>query len=105
MEVCKLRLLNRFLGLAYCGHLRTIRNHLSCLVDSKAVVEEASGPVNEDFWKMCRDLKSVGDIVHCYSCSFLLSFAINGLSKSANKLGEDGEGILVENLPIWYQWK
>ncbi|VDK78960.1 unnamed protein product [Litomosoides sigmodontis] len=44
--------------LAYCGHLRTIRNHLSCLVDSKAVVEEASGPINEDFWKMCRDLKS-----------------------------------------------
>ncbi|MCP9258533.1 Small G protein signaling modulator 1 [Dirofilaria immitis] len=44
--------------LAYCGHLRTIRNHLSCLVDSKAVVEETSGPVNEDFWKKCRNLKS-----------------------------------------------
>ncbi|CAG9535902.1 unnamed protein product [Cercopithifilaria johnstoni] len=44
--------------LAYCGHLRTIRNHLSSLIDSKAIVEEASIPVDEDFWKKCRNLKS-----------------------------------------------
>uniref|UniRef100_A0A158Q7J9 Rab-GAP TBC domain-containing protein n=1 Tax=Elaeophora elaphi TaxID=1147741 RepID=A0A158Q7J9_9BILA len=44
--------------LAYCGHLRTIRNHLSCLVDTKAIVEETSGPVDEDFWKKCRNSKS-----------------------------------------------
>uniref|UniRef100_A0A1I8EEC4 Rab-GAP TBC domain-containing protein n=1 Tax=Wuchereria bancrofti TaxID=6293 RepID=A0A1I8EEC4_WUCBA len=47
-------------GLAYCGHLRTIRNHLSCLVDSKTTIEQTTGPVNEDFWKECRNLKSVG---------------------------------------------
>ncbi|EJW87907.1 hypothetical protein WUBG_01179 [Wuchereria bancrofti] len=44
--------------LAYCGHLRTIRNHLSCLVDSKTTIEQTTGPVNEDFWKECRNLKS-----------------------------------------------
>ncbi|EFO14720.2 hypothetical protein LOAG_13796 [Loa loa] len=47
-----------FIGLAYCGHLRTIRNHLSCLVDSKVIIEETTGPVNEDFWRECRNLKS-----------------------------------------------
>lgn len=45
--------------LAYCGHLRTIRTHLSRLVDTKTAIEGIAGPVNEDFWKECRKTKSV----------------------------------------------
>ncbi|VDK28682.1 unnamed protein product [Gongylonema pulchrum] len=44
--------------LAYCGHLRTIRTHLSHLIDTKTVVENIAGPVNEDFWTECRNTKS-----------------------------------------------
>ncbi|VBB29002.1 unnamed protein product [Acanthocheilonema viteae] len=62
--------------LAYCGHLRTIRNHLSCLVDSKAIVEETNGPVNEDFWKKCRDLKS--EKMEKEFLSRIYRFGING---------------------------
>ncbi|VDN05132.1 unnamed protein product [Thelazia callipaeda] len=44
--------------LAYCGHLRTIRNHLSILIDSKAIIEDACTPVDENFWMECRKFKT-----------------------------------------------
>ncbi|VDM99401.1 unnamed protein product, partial [Onchocerca ochengi] len=66
--------------LAYCGHLRTIRNHLACLVDSKAVVEETTGPVNEDFWKECRNSKS--EKMEKEFLSRTYRYGINGMEPS-----------------------
>lgn len=91
-----------FIGLAYCVHLRTIRNHLSCLVDSRAIIEETAGPVNEDFWKECRNLKSVSAFVLYYICTFFYD-CYQLIFECINASGEDGKRILIENLSIWHQ--
>ncbi|KAK6035259.1 hypothetical protein COOONC_27236 [Cooperia oncophora] len=45
--------------LSYCRHLRTIRNHLMYLVDTKEMLgEEDALPVDEEFWRRCRSEKT-----------------------------------------------
>lgn len=48
-----------YLGLAYCRHLRTVRTHLSRLIESDPIEENIVGPVDETFWQRCRTEKSV----------------------------------------------
>ncbi|VDM47028.1 unnamed protein product [Toxocara canis] len=44
--------------LAYCRHLRTVRTHLSRLIESDTIEEQVIGPVDEAFWQRCRAEKS-----------------------------------------------
>uniref|UniRef100_A0A9J2P6U4 Rab-GAP TBC domain-containing protein n=1 Tax=Ascaris lumbricoides TaxID=6252 RepID=A0A9J2P6U4_ASCLU len=44
--------------LAYCRHLRTVRTHLSRLIESDPIEENIVGPVDETFWQRCRSEKS-----------------------------------------------
>jgi hypothetical protein len=60
-ETMRLQILSRaFYGwLAYCRHLKTIRTHLSGLVNTKSIYAEAvEGPVNAEFWQKCRKEKT-----------------------------------------------
>ncbi|RCN33028.1 hypothetical protein ANCCAN_21147 [Ancylostoma caninum] len=45
--------------LSYCRHLRTVRKHLLYLVDTREMTgEEDAEPVDEEFWKKCRAMKT-----------------------------------------------
>ncbi|CAJ0598802.1 unnamed protein product [Cylicocyclus nassatus] len=45
--------------LSYCRHLRTVRKHLLYLVDTREMTGEGScEPVDEEFWKKCRALRT-----------------------------------------------
>ncbi|KAE9418917.1 hypothetical protein Angca_002346, partial [Angiostrongylus cantonensis] len=45
--------------LSYCRHLRTVREHLMYLVNTREIVgEEETMAVDEEFWKRCRDEKT-----------------------------------------------
>uniref|UniRef100_A0A158P9H1 Rab-GAP TBC domain-containing protein n=1 Tax=Angiostrongylus cantonensis TaxID=6313 RepID=A0A158P9H1_ANGCA len=46
--------------LSYCRHLRTVREHLMYLVNTREIVgEEETMAVDEEFWKRCRDEKTI----------------------------------------------
>ena len=60
-ETMRLQILSRaFYGwLAYCRHLKTIRTHLSGLVNTTTIYPEAvEGPVDAKFWHKCRQEKT-----------------------------------------------
>ncbi|KHJ95644.1 hypothetical protein OESDEN_04411 [Oesophagostomum dentatum] len=45
--------------LSYCRHLRTVRKHLLYLVDTREMSgEEDAQPVDEEFWRRCRALRT-----------------------------------------------
>uniref|UniRef100_A0A0N5AVY8 Rab-GAP TBC domain-containing protein n=1 Tax=Syphacia muris TaxID=451379 RepID=A0A0N5AVY8_9BILA len=46
--------------LAYTGHLKTIRTHLSALIYDEIVEDDGVyNPVDEQFWRQCREAKNV----------------------------------------------
>ena len=47
--------------LSYCRHLKTIRTHLSCLVNTKTIDDdgEFEGPVDDKFWEQIRNERTV----------------------------------------------
>jgi hypothetical protein len=44
----------------YCKHMKTIRTHLACTIDSERLeADQDLEPVDELLWSKCRELKTV----------------------------------------------